>query len=211
MILLTLRNPDASNLYDEEVTDTKEMYFSDDEAERAAKRGNRKKHQSDGGDQGRGRVGTRERAIPSQFNHQPRQQQNFNQHHQPQPPFHPHHPPHQPLSTQAPYPPMHYHQQQYHQNNPGYATYPNVPPPPGPPPRAPYHQQHYGYAPIHNQGMYANQMSAGYIPPPPPPNTAHPQQYQQPQYSGQVPGQNQGNNNPNPNNGDTVYYNYSAS
>jgi hypothetical protein len=213
-----MRNPDASNLYDEEVTDSKEMYFSDDEAEREAKRG-RKKSQSDRGDQVRGREGARGKAYPPQFHHAPRQQQNFNQPQQPQPqpqpqpPYYSQPPTYQPPGIHAPQPPMHYHhQQQYQQNYPGHTTYPNVPPPPGPP-MAPY-QQHYGYAPVYNQNMCANQMSTGQIPPPPPPppHAAHSQQYQQSQYSGQIPGQNQGNNNnPNPNNGDTVYYNYSAS
>ena len=164
---------DASNMHDEEVTDVKDMYFSDDEEERALKKGKKKKNRNMNEFQTNMQQGNtyRQRGnftrnnnsyqVPQQpynsSSQTPTQYQQYSQpvyHHQPPGQFQQH--PNQGVVPTYQYAPQHQNQQQ----QPQYA-YPNNPQP---------HVQYQAYAPP-PPAHYPHQtiQNTGVPPPPPPP------------------------------------------
>ncbi|KAL9180148.1 hypothetical protein ACHAXT_008118 [Thalassiosira profunda] len=207
IIKVSGRGCDASNVYDEEAGPG-ELYFSDDEQERQAKRGNRKPRSvgnergavnggrgGGGRGRGRGRGGGRGRGPPQ---HAPRQPPQWQQWQQPAPqPYQNQYPPSQ-MQQAHPHP-------SYAQGYPGYqqqGMYPQYPSqyPQGysqqqypPPPQAYSGGQPYQHA---TNGMQQHGQAYGVPPPPPPPGSG---QYQQPMQNPQaVP------------DSDTVYYDFSG-
>ncbi|GFH58852.1 hypothetical protein CTEN210_15328 [Chaetoceros tenuissimus] len=169
---------DASNMHDEEVTDVKDMYFSDDEEERALKKGKKKKNRNMNELQSNMQQGNHNRQrgnftrnnnsyqAPQQpYNPSSQTQTQYQQYNQPmyhqQPPGQFQQYPNQGVVPTYQYAPQ--HQQQQHQQQPQY-TYPNNPQP---------HVQYQSYAPPPPVN-YPHQtfQNTGVPPPPPPPPRA---------------------------------------
>mmetsp|Transcript_11337 Transcript_11337/g.21216 ORF Transcript_11337/g.21216 Transcript_11337/m.21216 type:complete len:666 (-) Transcript_11337:1731-3728(-) len=226
---------DASNIYDEEVTDEKEVYYSDDEEERAAKRGNRRQNKSNDnrGLSNTGNYGGTQ--YPSGKHH-------YKRHPRTNPPYlraNPSYNQHQVSQNQQ----SSFYPYQYSHPNPNVPTF-------APQPIRQDHYTQFGGPPLSSHSpwmqpappapvIYTNMMNSGSIPPPPPPPPPRLGQQQQPYYS--IPqSQHQMHNEPSQqhnyqqngychsyqhqqqhqlnqentssaNNGDTVYYNYSGS
>ena len=223
-------------MYDEEVTDTKEMYFSDDEEERNMKRGKKKKNQRNNNSNcdnrydancvsiaNSGRMNTMQ---PQKYRQQQYQQFTHNIDHR------------QGTSLTNHIPLLQQHQHQYSAYTPqntynapppgppgtlNYSTYArppiqpplgvlnNVPPPPPPPPPLLQPYNNANTVTVHQMNNIhhsapQNQSQAYYQQP----QQQCPQPYyQQQQYQHQPSQHDQGNSNSNQKNSDTVYYNYS--
>mgnify|MGYP005845644417 CR=1 FL=1 len=202
---------DASNVYDEEVVNVNEMYFSDDEEERQLKGKNKNRknksvqgdrHGNDNNNNKQSRNPHRPQRGRGSFRHAGPVPSGFHQHMQP-PPQYPSHPA--------------YSQHQWsHQQPMPYGT-PGVPPPPPPPQGAVNYQmyppsgypatQHFPLQPGQPSGYGQHPYPAGVPPPPPPPSRSNPQYaHANPNAQQQVasqPAQQQQQQQ-----SDTVYYDY---
>jgi rRNA processing protein Gar1 len=209
------RGCDASNIFDEEVVNTNEMYFSDDEQEREAKSGKKKKKGRD--DRQRSQQVSRHHGPPANSNPTPRgfhagptsappysyppggaAPQGFSQQGFPQQGF-----PQQGFPQQQGYPQQGYPQQQGFPQQPGFPQQGYQQGHAQNYQQHGYPQNHAGMPPPPYQGVAPGYPGAN-VPPPPPPRGAG---FSYPAYpsAGPVPPPPP----PPTENSDTVYYDYS--